>query len=390
MRIAFFTNNYLPRPSGVAHAIENLRIELENLGHDVFIFAPRYSKTDKENNRLFRYKSFRIHKKLGPLRSIPFPHSAKLKKQIKELNLDIIHSHHPYLLGKTAQKYARELNIPLIFSLHTPYYQYLGHLIGNFGEAIDGLLLEIVSKYANKCDAIIVPTNAVKESLNKGNIIPPIYALPSGINLDMFSTIAKKNANKKLNIDESKIVLLTIGRLSYEKNIDFLIEAFYETNKILGKRTNCYKNIKFIIIGSGSQKIKLQSISKSLGLENIVTFAGKIPYNKLPLYYNTSDIFLYSSLIDTQGLTLCEAMASGLPIVSTDQAMGPRSLIKNNKIGYLVRPDIKIFSQRVIELINDKEKRKKFSENAKIEAKKYDRKILAKKLEKIYMTLIKK
>ncbi|TRZ81078.1 glycosyltransferase family 4 protein [bacterium] len=397
MRIAFFTNNYLPRPSGVAHAIENLRIELENLGHDVFIFAPRYSKTDKENNKLFRYKSFRIHKKLGPLRSIPFPHSPKLKKQIKELNLDIIHSHHPYLLGKTAQKYARELNIPLILSLHTPYYQYLGHLIGNFGEAIDGLLLEIVSKYANKCNAIIVPTNTVKESLNKGNIIPPIYALPSGINLDMFKNIDKKNAKKKLNIDESKIILLTVGRLSYEKNIDFLIEAFYETNKILGGRdknldgrNNCHKNIKFIIVGGGSQRIKLQSISKSLGLKNIIIFAGKIPYNELPLYYNASDIFLYSSLIDTQGLTLCEAMASGLPIVSTDQAMGPQSLIKNDKIGYLVKPNIKVFSQRIIKLINSKEKREKFGENAKIEAKKYDRKILAKKLEKIYMTLVKK
>ncbi len=397
MRIAFFTNNYLPRPSGVAHAIENLRIELENLGHNVFIFAPQYSKQDKNTNNVFRYKSLRIHKKLGPLRSIPFSLSVKLKKQIKELNLDIIHSHHPYLLGKTAQKYARELNIPLVFSLHTPYYQYLGHLIGNLGEAIDGLLLEIVSKYANKCNAIIVPTNAVKESLNESNIIPPIHILPSGIHLDTFRDIDKKNAKKKLNIDGSKIVLLTVGRLSYEKNIDFLIEAFCETNKILGGRdknldgrNNCHKNIKFIIVGSGSQKIKLQSISKSLGLENIITFVGKIPYNELPFYYNASDIFLYSSLIDTQGLTLCEAMASGLPIVSTNQAMGPQSLIKNDKIGYLVKPNIEIFSQRVIELINDKKKRKKFSENAKIEAKKYDRKILAKKLEKIYMTLIKK
>jgi len=390
MRIAFFTNNYLPRPSGVAHAIENLRIELEKFGHDVFIFAPQYTKQDKNSDKIFRYKSLRIHKKLGPLRSIPFPHSVKLKKQIKELNLDIIHSHHPYLLGKTAQKYAHELNVPFVFSLHTPYYQYLGHLMGNFGEAIDGLLLEIVSKYANKCDAIVVPTNAVKESLNKSNIIPPIYVLPSGIHLDSFKNIDKKRAKERLNIDKSTIILLTVGRLSYEKNIDFLIDAFYRTNKILGKRTSYHKNIKFIIVGAGSQKIKLQSIAKSLGLKNIITFVGKIPYNELPLYYSASDIFLYSSLIDTQGLSLCEAMASGLPIISTNQAMGPQSLVRNDKIGYLVKPDVEIFSKKVIELINNKEKREIFSENAKIEAKKYNRKILAKKLEKIYMNLIKK
>jgi glycosyltransferase involved in cell wall biosynthesis len=390
MRIAFFTNNYLPRPSGVAHAIENLRIELKNLGHDIFIFAPRYSKNDKENDNLFRYKSFRIHKKLGALRSIPFPHSVKLKKQIKKLNLDIIHSHHPYLLGKTAQKYAQELNIPLVFSLHTPYYQYLGHLIGNLGEAIDSLLLEIISKYANKCDAIIVPTNTVKESLNKSGIVLPIHIFPSGIYLDMFGGIDKKNAKKKLNIDESTVVLLTVGRLSYEKNIDFLIESFYKISKAFRKRKSHGKNVKFVIVGGGSQKIKLQSIAKFLGLKNTVRFTGKIPYNKLPLYYNASDLFLYSSLIDTQGLTLCEAMASGLPIVSTNQAMGPQSLVKNNKIGYLVKPDIEIFSQKVTELINNNEKREKFGENAKIEARKYDRIILAKKLEKIYADLIKK
>jgi len=382
MRIAFFTNNYLPRPSGVAHAIENLRIELENLGHDVFVFAPRYSKKDKENAKLFRYKSFVTHEKLGPLSSIPFPHSPKIKKHIQELAIDIIHSHHPYLLGKTAQKYAKELNVPLIFTLHTPYYQYLAPLAGSFGQMLDSFLLEILSKYANKCGAVIVPTRAVKETIKHAKINPPVYILPSGIDINKFSQCKKLKNKQNLGFTPSDVILLTVARLSYEKNVDFIIEAFSQITKFTDR-------VNLIIVGGGSQKLKLQSLVKSLGLKNKVIFTGKLPYKKLPVYYGASDILLYSSLVDTQGLALCEAMASGLPIVSTNQAAGPRSLIKNDKIGYLVPPDTNAFSQKVLELINNKEKRQEFGLNAKKEAKKYDRKLLAKKLEKIYMNLAK-
>jgi len=383
MRIGFFTNNYLPRPSGVAHAIENARLELEKLGHDVFVFAPRYSKKDKENEKLFRYRSIRTHKKLGPLSSIPFPHSAKIKKLINELGLDIIHSHHPYLLGKTAQKYAQELEIPLVSTLHTAYHQYSGQLLEGLGDLVDDLVLEVLFKYIRKCNALIVSTNEFRKKFSVDPESPHIHVLPSGIDVNRFSKKNRDKAKKKLKFKNSDIVLLTVARLSYEKNVDFIIEVFSKLARI-------NENVRLIIVGGGPQKLKLQSLAKSLGVKDKINFTGKAPYSKLHWYYGASDLFLYASSIDAQGLVLCEAMASGLPILSTNQAVGPKNLIKNNYIGYLIKPDPDAFSQKVIDLIEDKEKRQEFSRNARKEAKKYDRGILAKKLEKIYLELVKK
>jgi len=381
MRIGFFTNNYFPRQSGAAHAIENFRSELEKLGHDVFVFAPRYGKKDKTSVKLFRYKSFRLMKKLGPLSSIPFPHSSKIRKQIEGLKLDVIHSHHPYLLGKTALQYAGELGIPLIFSVHTPYYQFLTPLLGGMGELIDSFLLDIFLGYVKKCNLVTVPTQAFRDNLLKSASKIKIEILPSGINLEEFGDTGKAKARKMLGLDSEDIILLTIGRLSYERNISFLIEAFKDISEK-------YPRAKLVIVGSGLEKMSLKGLTKILGLKEKVIFTGRVPYKKLALYYSASDLFLYASLIDSQGLVLCEAMASGLPIVSTNQAMGPQSLVKNDQIGFLTPPNIKFFSKKVQTLIKNEKLRRRFGINAKKEAQHYDRRILAKKLEQIYQDLI--
>ncbi len=381
MRIAFFTNNYLPRSSGVAHAVENLRLSLEEFGHQVFVFAPRYSKKDKESSKLFRYKSIRTHHKMGFLRAIPFPHSPTIRKKIKGLNLDIIHSHHPYILGKTALKYAKELNIPIVFTLHTPYYRYIESMLGNMGEAVSSLVLEGNINYANKCDIVIVPTKIVKDNLIKAGLTSKSAVLPSGIQLSKFGAMPKKAARKKLQLHPSDKIFLTVGRLTYERNVDFIIESFSLASRKIPKA-------KLVIVGSGFNKPRLIRMAKSLKLDKKILFAGKLPYRQIPAYYSAADVFLYASIIDTQGLVLCEAMASGLPIIATNQAMGPKSIVKDNKIGFLVKPDINVFSQKMINLATDKAQLRHFSKNAFREAAKYNQQTLAKKLENIYFRLI--
>lgn len=381
MRIGFFTNNYLPRHTGVAHSLENFRLALESLGNDVFIFAPRYSKKDEENKKLFRYKSIRLHRNLGFLRAIPFPHSSKIRKKIKDLNLDIIHSHHPYILGKTALKYAKDLNLPIVFTVHTPYYQYIESMLGGIGELISPLILESNIAYANRCNLAIVPTKTLKEKLKKAGLKSKIAVLPSGIQLEKFNQIKKEVARKKLQLNLSDNIFLTVGRLTYEKNTDFIIESFSIIAQAL-------KRAKLIIVGNGFDKARLVRLATSLNLKQNILFTGGIPYNKLPLYYSAADIFLYASIIDTQGLVLCEAMASGLPIIATSQAIGTRDLVKNNQVGFLVKPKTNLFGRKAIELAKSKTKLAEFSRNALREAKKYDHLALARKLENIYLSLV--
>jgi 1,2-diacylglycerol 3-alpha-glucosyltransferase len=382
MRIGFFTNNYLPRPSGVAHAVENLRIELERLGHDIYVFAPKYTKRDKENEKLFRYKSIRLSKNFKAFHSnIPFPHSLKIKKRINSLKLDIIHSHHPYILGKTALKYSQELNLPIVFTSHTLYNEYFSNIMGGLGSFISSLTFESITKYANKCNILTVPTQGIKKTYLEAGVIKDVRVVPSGIDIDKFQETSGAKIREKYNIKKNEYLLMTVGRLTYEKNISFLIEAFQKISKSNQK-------VKLLIIGEGLDRRSLMSLAQSLNIQQKVIFAKRISYKKLPAFYAAADLFVYASNVDTQGLALCEAMAASLPIISTNQAHGPKSLVKNNKIGYLINPDTDVFARKVLQLINDSNLRQRFSHNAKEEAKKYDRRITAHNMEKIYIELL--
>ena len=159
MKIAFFTNNYLPNVYGVPMSVETLRKEFESLGHEVFIFAPNYSDYQDTNKHVFRYPSVDINIKFRlPLGT---PYSRKMDKIIKNLDLDIIHSQHPNLLGSAAMKWASKKNIPLIFTWHTLYDQYTNFVPFLPAKLIARWIIKNAVKYANKADVVVVPTESV-------------------------------------------------------------------------------------------------------------------------------------------------------------------------------------------------------------------------------------
>jgi len=378
MNIGIFTNIYLPIVSGVVTIIENYRKELEKQGHKVYIFAAKQPGYKDENPRVFRFKSIDLNYKISyPL---PIISSPRISRTIKKINLDIAHTQHFFVCGQIAWYYAKKFNIPLVFTQHTRYEHYT-HYIPYLPEEISKpLALSLRAFYANSCDAVIAPTENVKNSLLKYKVKTPIFILPSGIDLDRFSRADNEIIRKKYNIDEDKIVLLTVSRLGPEKNILFLLKSF---KKISLKNPGVY----FIIVGDGPSKKELEKGSNKLGLKDRTIFTGGIDWQEIPSFYKAADIFLFSSLTETQGLVIAEAMASGLPIVAV-KAFGIKDVVINRENGILTSNNIDEFSKGVIELINKEELREKFSEKSKKIVKNFSSEKTTEKLINLYKRLI--
>jgi len=376
MRIGMFTNNYLPRISGVAHSVENFRKGLEELGEEVFIFAPKYESATKDTERILRFSSFRFSPNSYPL---ALPLSQKLKI-IQSLNLDIIHSHHPYLLGRAAQDYAKKLNIPLVFSYHFRYEEFpeFSHIF--VFNLVEKYLAKTTQEYIKNCDAVISPSRFLKKRLEKWN--KNVEVIPSGIDVAKFKNAHPADIKKRYGLRKDSVLLLTVSRISLEKNLDFLVEALADTllhqNKVF-----------LMIVGRGNYKIVLKRFVKSLGIEDKVILTDAVDYELLPSFYKAADIFVFPSKFETQGLVFLEAMASGLPIVALKTPFS-EELTNRGEGGILIAENSRDFRLAVERLLKDGRLRENLVSASSRIIERYAMKNTALRLKKVYQSLVSK
>ncbi|MDD5489334.1 MAG: glycosyltransferase [Candidatus Moranbacteria bacterium] len=380
MRIAIFTNNYLPNPYGVAGSVESFRKAFENLGHEVFIFAPEWEGYTDKNPNVFRYPAVETNVKIKfPL---AMPYSRKIGKILNSLGLDIIHSQHPNLLGSAAMRWAKRKNIPLVFTWHTLYDQYT-HFFPFIPQKLAArLVIRNARKYANRADIVITPTPSVIGIIRKWGVTNKnITAIPTGVEEKQFENPDRESLRKKYHVSEDEILLFVMTRLTDEKNVEFLADAVLP---VLKKNSGT----KFMICGEGDLKRRLKDMVSKKGLEDRVNFFGIVSDEEKKNYYAAGDIFVYSSKSETQGMILTEAMYSGLPIVAV-RATGVRDIVEDGKTGFLVGENKQEFAEAVQKLIDNKELRKIFSEEAKrIAREKYTSSVCAKKMLEVYKQVI--
>lgn len=403
MKIGVFTNNYLPAVSGVGVSIENFRVELIKLGHQVFIFAPNYKeiKTEKQFNggpeNIFRFPSLELGKDIKYY-SLVLPFTPKIDHVIKGAGLDIVHSQHPYWVGQTAMWYAKRLKLPLVFTYHTLYEEY-SHYVPIVPQPLLKWYLKKSSlEYALKSDAVVAPSQSVKQML-ESRIAKYISSLkisakyfsknlsvevvPSGIDMEKFKNGDRKAIREKYGITDNDIALLCICRLAPEKNLDFLIRSLaLILNPPAGNKSSS-ENVYLMLVGGGSYKEYLEALANEFGVGDKIKFIGSISNDKIADYYKAGDVFVYSSLTETQGIILVEAMASGLPVVAVD-ASGSRDVITNDENGFLTKNDAGEFRGKVKYLIDDWDLRKRFSQAAIETAKDYSIENCTRKLFHVY------
>lgn len=372
MKIGIFTNNYLPNPYGVTQSIESFRRQFEKLGHEVFIFAPGWKGYADKNPHVFRYPSISTNIKFKFPLAIPY--SRKMDKIIAGLDLDIIHSQHPNLLGTAASKWARKKKIPLVFTWHTLYDKYAHFAVIIPEKLAAWWVIRNARNYANKADCVITPTESVKAIIrNWGVANENMEAISSGVEEKMYQNADRQGVRNKFGVKDDEVLLLLVSRLTAEKNIGFLFRAVINVLK-----NN--KNTKFLVAGDGDLVPQLKIRAEKNNLQDRIIFAGIVDKIEIKNYYAAGDIFIYASKSETQGMITTEAMYMGLPIVAV-RAPGICDLVQDKINGFLVEESEGKFVEAVEKLMNDPDLRKKFGEeSAKIARENFTDKICAEKL----------
>lgn len=318
MNIGLFTDSYYPEINGVATSVLTLKIELELLGHTVYVFTTTSPGSPEHEHNVFRVPSLPCI--LITERRIGLFYQPKLAALIKKLNLDLIHTHTEFSLGIFGRIMARELGIPMVHTYHTIYEDYT-HYVTNI-RTIDKRAKSFARIFTRVCcnhvEQVIVPTEKVKNLLLQYNVNRAITVVATGVNLRKFDTSTipssvKDDIRNEVGLKSNEKVILYIGRVSKEKNISEIIDTMAEYTK-------SHDDVKFIIVGNGPDMDNLVKQVKRLDLEEKVIFLGAKPWDQIANYYNIGDVFVSGSTSETQGLTYIEAMASGLPVVARDDS----------------------------------------------------------------------
>lgn len=378
--IGFFTNTYLPTMSGVVRSISTFRQAFARMGHNVFVFAQKAAKYHDEEPFIFRYPAVEVP--WANDYAFPVPFSSSIDDTLPCLKLNVIHSHHPFLLGETAARKAESLRLPLVFTFHTRYDEYT-HYVPFSQELTKQIADRWIGNYLEKCQHIITPSDSIKELLRENGVEGDITTIPTGIDLEPFRK-AEGDIIRKQRGWGDDTVLISIGRLAKEKSFDTLLEAAAIVMRD-------HPSVRLAIIGSGMEERSLKKLAHELGIANRVDFVGKVPYEDVPSYLKAADIFYFASTTETQGLVTMEAMAAGLPIVAVD-ATGTHDAVTNGKEGLLTKDDSAALAQAATLVIDNQELREQLVEGgtARIEwfniehqaqrmLKVYDQAIIAKK-----------
>ena len=311
MKIGIFTDAYYPIISGVATSISTLYKELTKLGHDVTIVTFDFEGY-KEEEYIIRIPGLSLPMKGLKSHKAGFANKKRLS-YLAHLDLDLVHLHTEFTIGRLGRKYAIKHNLPIVNTYHTMYEDYV-HFVA---PVFKGLLRYIAKKYsrsfAYSANEVIFPTVKVKRKFDEYHYQGSSNIIPSGIYLDRFKKINFESSDvlelrRSLGIKDDDFVFLFIGRLSREKSIDNLIHEF---EKVHSEKPNT----KLLMVGGGPDLDMFKKQIRDLKMDDHILFTGMIPYGGIAIYYQLGDLFVNFSTTETQGLTYIEALASGVPLL---------------------------------------------------------------------------
>ena len=380
LRVTMFTNNYLPFIGGVPISIERLRRGLEHLGDSTQIVAPRYRDQPSHEDAVVRVPSLLA---MGEKREFRLANIflARIRKQVRAFRPDVIHLHHPFWLGSLGLFMARQLRIPAIYTYHTRLEHY-AHFVPLPGMLFRNLISHaLIKRFANRCDGVIVPTYSTEEYLRMIGVTTPTFVQPTGIEYERFQAVKPADVEalrKKLRLSNEK-VFISVARLSNEKNIDFMIEAIDRL------RQESDVPFRFLMIGDGHQRDRLQKKIDSLELGSHFTLVGAVQPEEMALWYNLGDAFLFASKSETQGMVILEAMSAGLPVVAV-RSSGIEDVVRDGLNGYKTPENQARWIEKARQLLENDDLRTELSEKARAFAADYSIEQFARDVRGIYAT----
>jgi 1,2-diacylglycerol 3-alpha-glucosyltransferase len=382
MRIAMISDVYFPRINGVSTSIQTFRRGLHAAGHETVLIAPEYpageAATEGEIIRipsryLPRDPEDRIMK-VGAIRA--------LRPALARRGFDLVHIQTPFIAHYEGVSLARALQLPVIESYHTYFEEYLHHYVPLLPRAVMRFLARrFTVSQCNALDALVVPSPAMQQALADYGVRCPMHIIPTGMEMERFAGGDGARFRARLNIEPGCPTLVHVGRIAHEKNIDFLLRMFARVVQRLPETV-------LIVAGEGPALAHCKSHAASLGLSERVRFVGYLSREKELLdCYRAGDLFVFSSKTETQGLVLLEAMALGVPVVSTAY-MGTADIVLPERGARRAPDDEGGFAELVVSLLNDPERRAVMSKEARAHAATWSAEAMARRLGELYSSLL--
>lgn len=359
MRIAQFTDSYLPIVNGVSTFLSILKRTLTNLGHDPYVFTFGYTRRiDSEPNilRSWGIPLGRTGYYVGPT----YSREVWLVAQ----SCDVLHVHHPFVCGALAARLSRRQNKPLIFTSHTRYDLYAHYYVRVIPERwTRALLAAWMRRFTHNCDLVIAVSAAARMMLESLGVDAPIEIIPNGIELDRF-TQALPAERAKFDLPSQAFVFVYVGRLGPEKNLHTLIDAL-----AIARRGGA--DLHLMLIGAGPEEQALREYVRAQNLSECVRFPGVFSNEEIPSLLGLSDAFVTASTTEGHPLTLIEAMATGRPVVAFD-VPGIQETIVDGECGLLAQVDAGVLAEQMLRLAGDPDLYARLSDGARRVAQQYN------------------
>lgn len=343
MNIAMFTNTYIPHVGGVARSVKTLEDACRKHGHQVLVVAAEFDGAEPSRDvlRVPAIQNFN-----GSDFSVRLPFATQIRDRIQAFKPDLIHSHHPFLLGDTALRTAWIEQIPVLFTHHT-LYEHFTHYVPLDSPALKRVAIQLATEYGNLCDLVIAPSASIAGLLRERGVISPIHTIPTGIDTGFFASGSGSRFRRKWNIPAGSKIIGHVGRLAHEKNLRLLAQSVAAC--LAGD-----PDTEFLVVGCGGALDEMLSILNGAASPSQTHAVGIQTGTDLADAYAAMDCFVFASQCETQGLVVAEAMAAGLPVVALD-GPGVREILSDGRNGRLLPANATApqFSKAIRDLLHD-------------------------------------
>lgn len=345
-------DSYKPYVSGITNYVDINKRYFELAGHEVFVFTFGDLDYDDGEKNVIRSRGV-------PLADSGFYLSMRYSRAARKLlqTMDIIHVQHPFLSGRLALRYCRD--IPIVYTNHTRYDLYAQAYLPMMPEEMSqGLLQAYMPSFCNAVDMVIAPSAGMKKILRQLNVERDIEVVPNGVDLKDFLT-AKPLSRDQFGYTEDDILLVYSGRIALEKNLPFLLKSFAGIAETLPKA-------QLLLLGSGVQlyEEEIRSLVGELNLSERVRLTGRIAYDQLPAYLAMCDIFVTASVTEVHPLSVIEAMGTGLPVMGI-QSVGVGDTVQDGITGFLSTHELAAFTAKLTRLCLDPNLRAQMRDSAR-------------------------
>ncbi len=366
-----FSDTYFPYISGVVRSIERLSEGLRERGHTVTIFGPRYlghSHDADEIERISRCPALPIYPPGNIV--VPLPSIVSLTRQIRNMDVDVIHAHSPFIMGLAALQVGRRLRIPVVFTHHSVYHEYAVYFPKPLRAPTERAILHWVSHYVHQADQVVVPSVATREFVREtygvdcAVVSNPIVGPPQGI-------------SKPPRPDLSAPILVYVGRLGKEKSLPLLIRAFSLVRKKMPA--------SLVLVGDGPEREHLEELAEALRVERYITFTGFLPYQEVSEWYQRATVFVFSSEKETQGMVMLEALAHGVPVVAV-RSEASEAIFNVCRAGCITESEPRAMAQGVLAILSDPQALAQMSKEGLMYARRFSPERVAERMEQVYQT----